>query len=99
MNQDLCDLIAVYNACQNKWLKGELGKLLVQAVGMWVNGPNWSLTAEEANLVIKGKKIDAVRAFKIRVNCTLMEAKNAIEASPEYESYMKALKKAQEEIF
>lgn len=88
MNQDLCDLIAVYNACQNKWLKKELGKLLVQAVDVWVNGPSWDLTIDEARLVFEGKKIPAIKAFKDRVGCTLLDAKNAIEGSADYKEYL-----------
>lgn len=99
MFQDLRDLITLYHNCTDRWLKGELGSLIVKASVILVHGQSWNLSAEEANFVIKGKKIDAVRAFRLRVGCTLVEAKNAVEASPEYRQYQEALQKTQAEIF
>lgn len=88
MKQDLINLVYMFGDCNDRWLKGELGKLLVKAVDVWVNGPSWDLTIDEARLVFEGKKIPAVKAFKDRVGCTLLEAKNAIEGSADYKEYL-----------
>ena len=82
MKKDVLTLIDTYEAIQDDKLRFELGLLVRKAVNRWTFGNKTKqnyLTMDEISYLKDGKKIEAIKSVKNRLNLSLLEGKRYVE--------------------